>query len=263
MLIKKEEIDMFDLTSRVAVITGGSSGLGVLFAKALAGQNATIVLLARREEKLKAVAADLEKKYGKEVTYYVCDVTNSQQVASVAEQIVEKFGKIDIAVNCAGGGNCTWADKLTDEMWHKTMSVNLHGVFYCCREFGKAMIKNGYGRIINVSSMLGSVGMDVAFGNGIAEYAASKGAVNNLTRQLAVEWAQHGITVNAIAPGFFASEVSPVGNEEFDRFLKTKCPMKREGHPHDLDSAVVFLAADESAYITGQIVGVDGGWTAL
>lgn len=254
---------MFDLTSRVAVITGGSSGLGVLFARALAGQNADIVLLARREDKLKTVAEDLEKEFGRKVRYYVCDVTSSEQVATIAEKIMDAYGKIDIAVNCAGGGNCNWADKLSDEMWHKTMNVNLHGVFYCCRELGKMMIKKGYGRIINVSSMLGSVGLDVAFGNGIAEYAASKGAVNNLTRQLAVEWAQYGITVNALAPGFFASEVSPVGNEEFDRFLKTKCPMKREGHPHDLDSAVVFLAADESSYVTGQIIGVDGGWTAL
>ncbi len=254
---------MFDLTGKVAVVTGGSSGLGVQFAHALGRQGAQVAVIARREDMLKKVAEDIAAANGVKTAFYVCDVTKSEMVAETAEKIVADFGRIDIAVNCAGGGNCDWTEKLTDEKWHKTMDVNLNGVFYCCREFGKAMIANGYGRIINISSMLGVVGMDVAYGSGIAEYAASKGAINNLTRQLAVEWARFGITVNAIAPGFFASEVSPVGNEKFDNFLKTKCPMKREGHPGELDSTIVFLAADESRYVTGQIVGVDGGWTAM
>lgn len=254
---------MFDLTGRVAVVTGGSSGLGVLFAKALSRQGATVVVVARRLEKLKAVAESIIEETGNKVGYYQCDVSDSKQVAELAEKVVADFGKIDIAVNCAGGGNCGNTEDLTDEKWHKTMGINLDGVFYCCREFGKAMIKNGYGRMINISSMLGSVGLDIAYGMGIPEYAASKGAVNNLTRQLAAEWARYGITVNAVAPGFFASEVSPVGNEKFDNFLKGKCPMKRHGRPGELDSAVVFLAADESSYVTGQIIGVDGGWTAI
>lgn len=254
---------MFDLTGRIAVVTGGSSGLGVQFAHALGRQGATVILLARRVHMLEHVAKDITEKYGAKTAYYFCDVTDSQLVAEVAEKIEADFGKIDIAVNCAGGGNPSWSLEMTTEKWHKTMDVNINGVFYCCREFGKIMAKNGYGRIINISSMLSMIGMDIAFGNGIVEYAASKGAVNNLTRQLAVEWAQYGITVNAIAPGFFASEVSPVGNEKFDIFLKGKCPMKREGHPGELDSVVVFLAADESTYITGQVVGVDGGWTAM
>ena len=254
---------MFDLTVRVAVVTGGSSGLGVQFADALARQGATVVVIARRVEMLKRVAEDIAKKYGVKTGYYYCDVTDSKLVAEVAEKIVADFGKIDIAVNCAGGGNCGNTEELPDEKWHKTMNVNINGVFYCCREFGKAMIKNGYGRMINISSMLGSVGMDFAYGMGIPEYAASKGAVCNLTRQLGAEWARYNITCNAIAPGFFASEVSPVGNEKFDNFLKSKCPMKRHGRPGELDSVIVFLAADESSYITGQIVGVDGGWTCI
>ncbi len=254
---------MFELNGRIAVVTGGSSGLGVQFANALARQGATVVLLARREEKLKVVAKEIEEKHGTKVSYQVCDVTDSKRVAEVAENIMKEFGRIDISVHCAGGGNCAWTTELTDEKWHKTIDMNLNGLFYCCREFGKAMIKNKYGRMINVSSMLGSIGMDPEFGMGIAEYAASKGAVNNLTRQLAVEWARFGVTVNAIAPGFFASEVSPVGDEKFDKFLKTKCPMLREGHPGELESVLAFLAADESSYVTGQIVGVDGGWTAM
>lgn len=254
---------MFDLTGRVAVVTGGSSGLGVQFAHALGRQGATVIVIARRVHMLKDVAESIAEKYGVKTGYYYCDVTDSKLVAEVAEKIVADFGKIDIAVNCAGGGNCKWTEELPDENWHKTMDVNINGLFYCCREFGKAMIKNGYGRLINISSMLSFVGMDVEYGSGIAEYSASKGAVNNLTRQLAVEWARYGITVNAIAPGFFASEVSPVGNEKFDNFLKGKCPMKREGHPGELDSVIVFLACDESRYVTGQVVGVDGGWTAM
>ena len=230
---------MFNLSGRVAVVTGGSSGLGVQFAHALGRQGADVVVIARRVEMLKEVAASITEKYGVRTGYYY------------------------FAVNCAGGGNCGNTEDLPDEKWHKTMDVNINGVFYCCREFGKAMIKNGYGRMINISSMLGSVGMDFAFGMGIPEYAASKGAVCNLTRQLGAEWARYNITCNAIAPGFFASEVSPVGNEKFDNFLKSKCPMKRHGHPGELDSAVVFLAADESSYVTGQIIGVDGGWTCI
>ena len=254
---------MFELNGRVAVVTGASSGLGVQFANALARQGATVVLLARREEKLKSVVAEIKEKHKVDCSYQVCDVTDSSQVATAAKKIMDEYGHLDIAVNCAGGGNCGWTVDMTDEMWHKTINMNLNGLFYCCREFGKAMIKNNYGRIINISSMLGSIGMDPEFGMGIAEYAASKGAVNNLTRQLAVEWARFGVTVNAIAPGFFASEVSPVGNEKFDKFLKTKCPMLREGRPGELETVLAFLAANESSYVTGQIVGVDGGWTAM
>ncbi len=252
---------MFDLTGRVAVVTGGSSGLGVQFAHALGRQGATVIVIARRTHMLEKVAADIAAESGVKTGWYYCDVTRSDLVREVANKIEEEYGKIDIAVNCAGGGNCDWSEKITDEMWHKTMDVNINGLFYCCREFGRIMIKHGYGRMINISSMLGSIGLDVEYGAGIPEYAASKGAVNNLTRQLGIEWARYGVTVNAIAPGFFASEVSPVGNEKFDNFLKLKCPMKRPGAPGELDSAVVFLAAEESRYVTSQIIGVDGGWT--
>ena len=133
---------MFNLSGRVAVVTGGSSGLGVQFAHALGRQGADVVVIARRVEMLKEVAATIAEKYGVRTGYYYCDVTDSRQVAEVAEKIVADFGKIDIAVNCAGGGNCGNTEDLPDEKWHKTMDVNINGVFYCCREFGKAMIKN-------------------------------------------------------------------------------------------------------------------------
>lgn len=252
---------MFDLTGKIAVVTGGSSGLGVQFAHALGRQGATVIVVARRTHLLEKVAADIAAESGVKTGWYYCDLTRSELVKALADKIEADYGRIDIAVNCAGGGNCDWSEKISDEKWHKTMDININGLFYCCREFGRIMIEHGYGRMINISSMLGSVGIDVEFGMGIPEYAASKGAVNNLTRQLAIEWARYGLTVNAIAPGFFPSEVSPVGNEKFENFLKMKCPMKRAGRAGELDSTVVYLASEESSYVTGQIVGVDGGWT--
>ena len=148
---------MFNLSGRVAVVTGGSSGLGVQFAHALGRQGADVVVIARRVEMLKDVAASITEKYGVRTGYYYCDVTDSRQVAEVSEKIVADFGKIDIAVNCAGGGNCGNTEDLPDEKWHKTMDVNINGVFYCCREFGKAMIKNGYGRIFSRQAFIDSI----------------------------------------------------------------------------------------------------------
>lgn len=253
---------MFDYHGRVAVITGGSSGIGVLFANALAARGADIMLLARRFDKLEANAKDITDKYGVKCVPFRCDVTDSSMVHAAAQKAEETFGKVDILVSCAGAGHNDWALTLTDEKWKATIDVCLTGVFYCAREFANVMKKKGYGRIINVASMLGSVALDASFGRGICEYSASKGGVINLTRQLSNEWAQYGITVNAISPGFFASEQSPVGQTWFTDFLSKYCPMKRSGRPHELDAAIVFMASEEASYLTGQNINVDGGWTA-
>jgi NAD(P)-dependent dehydrogenase (short-subunit alcohol dehydrogenase family) len=156
-------------------------------------------------------------------------------------------------------------------MWHKTMNMNLNSLFYCCREFGKVMIKNGYGRIINISSMLGSIGMDPAFGKGSAEYAATKGGVNNLTRQLAVEWARFGITVNAVAPGFILNPRSKLilgtveeGLTKRGQDVIDHTPMGNFGTAHDMCGAIRWLIDDEAAgFVTGITVPVDGGFLTL
>lgn len=254
---------MFDLSNRVAVITGGSSGIGVQFAHALAKQGADIAILARRYDRLVKNAEEISELYGVKCIPYKCDISNSENVKATAQAIEEAFGKADILVNCAGGGSPHWAVDMPDESWDAMMRLNLNGTFYCSREFGKIMLKNKHGRIINIASMLGKVGMDTSFGTGISDYATVKSGLMGMSRQLASEWAKHGVTVNTLCPGFFESEQSPVGNEAFDNYLEQWCPMSRPGKEHELDAAIVFMASDESSYMTGTEITVDGGWTAV
>ncbi len=252
---------MFDFHGRVALISGGSSGIGLLFAHALAERGAELVLIARRKAKLEAAAAEVAEKHGVRVLPVVCDVTDPAMVDACRETVEREFGRCDILVNCAGAGHNDWALELSDEKWTATMDVCLTGLFRMCREFAKLMKANNYGRIINISSMLGSVALDSTFGRGICEYSAAKGGVINLTRQLANEWAQYGITVNTLSPGFFASEQSPVGQGWFNDFLHTWCPMKRAGRNSELDAAIIFMASEENSYMTGSNIVIDGGWT--
>ena len=252
---------MFDFHGRVAVITGGSSGLGVLCAHALAERGADVVLVARRMHLLEANAKEISEKYGVRAMPFRCDVTVQDMVVACREAVDKEFGRCDILINCAGAGHNDWAIELPDEKWQATVDVCLTGLFRCCREFAKLMRKNNYGRIVNVASMLGSVALDSTFGRGICEYSATKGGVINLTRQLANEWAQYGITVNTLSPGFFASEQSPVGQGWFADFIRTWCPMKRNGTNHELDAAIIFMTCQENSYMTGNNVVIDGGWT--
>ncbi len=252
---------MFDYHGRVAVITGGSSGIGVLFANALAARGCNIVLAARRLPQIERNAQEIREKHGVKAIPLQCDVTKQDMVTACRDAVEREFGRCDILINCAGEGHNDWALSLSDEKWQATIDVCLTGLFRCSREFAKLMVKNNYGRIINVASMLGSVALDNTFGRGICEYSAAKGGVINLTRQLANEWAQYGITVNTLSPGFFASEQSPVGQGWFNDFINTWCPMKRPGRNDELDAAVVFMASEEASYMTGQNIVIDGGWT--
>lgn len=252
---------MFDYHGKVAVITGGSSGLGVLFANALAERGCDVVLIARRLHLLEANAAELTEKYGVRALPVQCDVTKPEMVLAARDKVKEEFGRCDILINCAGAGHNDWAMTLSDEKWQATVDVCLTGLFRCCREFANLMKENGYGRVVNIASMLGMIALDSSFGRGICEYSATKGGVINLTRQLANEWAQYGITVNALCPGFFASEQSPVGQGWFADFVRTWCPMKRPGRNNELDAAIVFMASEEASYMTGQSIVIDGGWT--
>lgn len=259
LALQKEGFTMFDLHGRIAVVTGASAGLGRQMALALAGQGADVALLARRKEKLEQVAKEC-RALGVKALPVVCDVTQVEQVRAAVSAVISEFGKVDILVNNAGRGFPGKLEEYPDEGWRTVLSVDLDGVFYCTREFGKEMIRAGYGRIINISSVLGMGGLKQVH---VAAYHAAKGAVINFTRSAAMEWAPHGITVNCIVPGFFPSEVnSPDKMEKMEGFISNHTALCRAGRDGELDSTVVYLAADESTYVTGAIVTCDGGWTA-
>lgn len=251
---------MFDLSGRIAVVTGASGGLGRQFALALAKQGADVVLLARRKEKLEAVAEEL-RALGVKCLPSQCDVTRQEDIQNAVALVIQEFGKVDILVNNAGGGASAPLELLDDDAWQKQIDLNLTAVFRCTREFGKEMLKNGYGRIINIASIFGMVGnRDVP----VAAYHAAKGGIVNFTRAAAAEWALKGVTVNAICPGFFPSEaVSAEMLTAMNAFIQRSTPMGRPGTDGELDSTVVYLAADESAYVTGAIIPCDGGWTCI
>ncbi len=253
--------NLFDLSGRVAVVTGASSGLGVQMAKALAHQGADIAILARRKEKLDKVAEEI-RSIGVKCIPVQCDVTDTASVVSAASAVKAEFGKVDILVNNAGSGGVGPAEEMTDDDWSHTIKVDLDGVFKVAREFGKLMIENKYGRIINISSMYGIVG-NMALPT--AAYHAAKGGVNNLTRALAAEWAKHNITVNSLCPGYFATELTEesINTEFFTNYMKSTVPVGRYGAEGELDSTVVYLASDYSSYVTGVILPVDGGYTCV
>ena len=254
---------MFDLTGRVAVVTGGSSGLGVQFAKALAAQGADIAIIARRADKLESVAAEI-RKTGRKCLPVQADVTKTEDIRKAVATIVKEYGKVDILVNNAGTGLNAPAEKMTDEEWDHTISLNFNSVFKVAREFANVMTKNNYGRIINTASMYGLVGNNNP-DMPTCSYHASKGGVVNLTRALAAEWAKYNITVNAICPGFFPSELTQYAfdTKEFQAYLKATTPMGRGGREGELNPALIYLASDEASYTTGSIVVVDGGTTAV
>ncbi|MCL2360579.1 MAG: SDR family oxidoreductase [Defluviitaleaceae bacterium] len=253
--------NIFDLTGKVALVTGASSGLGVQFAKALAIQGASVAISARRVDRLESLKKELEAM-GTKCLAVKCDVGNIEDLTSMVAEVVRHFGKIDILVNNAGVSVIAPAETQTDEEWLHVMNINLNAVYYLSREVGKHMIKQQYGKIINIGSICSRVAIA---GMPITAYNTSKGAVEILTRSMANEWAKHNITVNAIGPGFFPSEMTGdlLEGAEFQGAIKTYCPMGRSGRDGELDGALVYLASDASSYTTGQMVLVDGGWTAI
>ena len=252
---------MFNLKGRVAVITGASSGLGKQMAKGFAEQGADLVILARRVEKLEELKVELEQK-GVRVLPVKCDVTSTEDIDNAAKLAEETFGKVDILVNCAGSSKDKGALEMTDEEWDFTIATDQTSVFKMTRAFGNIMKKNNYGRIINIASMYGMVGNTEI---PTIAYHSSKGAVVNYTRAAAAELAKYNITVNAICPGYFYTELTTdvLNTDMFKAFADSHVPMKRYGNEGELNAGAIFLASDEASYVTGVILPIDGGYTAV
>ncbi len=251
---------LFDLTGKTAIVTGASSGLGVTFAQALAEQGASVVLAARREEQLKSVAESLKPT----ATLCVrCDVAEPKQVKAMIEKTVERFGRVDILVNNAGivPDAGMLPERIPVDVFEQNVRVNLLGTWYCCREAAQFMLADGKGgSIINNASIAGVSGL----GNFPSAYQAVKAAIINLTRNLAASWADRGVRVNALAPGWFPSEMT-AGAFSVPTFLewaRKMAPMGRIGRPEELAPALIFLASEASSFVTGQTLCIDGGITA-
>ncbi|MBR6939753.1 MAG: SDR family oxidoreductase [Clostridia bacterium] len=253
----------FDLKGQVAVITGCSTGLGVQMAKALANQGCNIVAVARRQEMLDSVVASITEEYGVEALALRCDITDTDMVNETVAKVMKHFGRIDILINNAGTGAVAPAEDITDKQFADEFDIDLFGSFRMARAVAKqAMIPAGYGRIINIASMYGMVGNKIA---GSAPYHAAKGGVVNLTRALAAEWGKYNITVNAICPGYFYTDLTrdTLNSDFFIQNAKTMIPMERYGNEGELDSAALFLSSPASTYVTGVVLPVDGGYTCM
>ncbi len=261
---------MFDYTGKVVAVTGASSGLGKQMAEGYAEQGANLVLLARRVERLEASAKEFSEKYGVEVLPLACDVTDEAIIDAALAAADDKFGHVEVLVNCAGGekGTGTKLVEFDRGDWDFTMNLDLSSVFTMTKKFAAYMAKNieagkqTYGRIINIASIYGLVGNTAI---PTIAYHASKGAVVNFSRGAAAELAPLGITVNTICPGYFYTELTTetLDTEYFQNFAKSTVPMQRYGHEGELNSVAVFLGAEESSYITGQAIAVDGGYTCV
>ena len=252
---------MFNLNGRVAVITGASSGLGMQMSRAFASQGADLVILARRIERLESLKEELEKANVK-VLAIKCDVTNTEEVNNAALKVEQEFGRADILVNCAGSSKDAGVLEMTDEEWDFTIDTDLTSVFKMTRAFASLMKKNNYGRIINIASMYGLVGNSSL---STVAYHSSKGGVINFTRAVAAELAKYNITCNAICPGYFETELTKkvLDTVEFTSYMKQTVPMQRYGKEGELNAGAIFLASDEASYVTGVILPIDGGYTAV
>lgn len=245
----------FNLTGKVAIVTGASRGLGQYFGRALAKSGADLVITSRRKDDCAEFVKEIEA-LGRKAIPVELDVRNYDSIVQFAEEAEAAFGKIDILVNNAG---CNVRKPAVDISWDEynlVLETNLRGTFFVAQQIAKKMIPREYGRIVNIGSVTSVFGYA-----GIAPYCASRGGVKQLTMALADEWGRFGITVNCLAPGWFRTEQNKVlyDNQEWLEYLKDRIPVKRPGQPNDLDGAVVFLASEESRYVSGQTLLVDGG----
>ncbi len=245
--------EIMRLQNKTAIVTGSSSGIGQAIAQRFLAEGAKVVFSD-------LVLDESIKQYGEQATFVPCDVADSAQVKNLVQAAVEKFGRLDIMVNNAGIGSFGDITELTDEAWQKVIAVNLSGVFYGLRAAAQQMKEQKIaGSIINLSSILGGVGF-----KGLAPYCSAKGGVNQLTRTAALELAAAKIRVNAIAPGFIATNMTKgvKSDSQLNDFINFNTPLGRMGEPADIASAAVYLASEEARYVTGSVLYVDGGWTA-
>ena len=247
-----------DLSSKTAVVIGGTSGIGLSLAKGLAQAGADVVATGRRAD-LVASAADEIKKLGRRSLSLATDVTDRASLEALLGAVIAEFGVVDILLNCAGTTKRTPTLEVPLSEWNRILETNLTGTFQACQVFGRKMIERKYGRIINIASISSFVALYE-----VAAYSASKAAVASLTKSLAIEWAQHGVCVNAIAPGVFRTDLNAKlldGTQRGQEFL-LRTPMKRFGQLEELVGAAVFLASDAASFVTGHVLAVDGGFLA-
>jgi NAD(P)-dependent dehydrogenase (short-subunit alcohol dehydrogenase family) len=250
-------LDLFDLSGKVAMVTGGSRGLGEVAATALAKAGADVAVCGRNTADLDRVTSAM-RALGRKAEPFVLDVTAKATVHDGVERILGQFGKVDILVNNAGVNHRVPVLEFSEEAWDLVINTNLKGYFLVAQAVVPQMIECGYGKVINMSSILGTV----ALPNQVA-YASSKGGVDQMTKVMALEWAKQGVRVNAIGPTYFETElVAQLRNDpERFNFINERTPMGRWGYPSELEGIVIFLAAPASDFITGQTIYIDGGWT--
>lgn len=250
--------ELFDLTGKTAIVTGGSRGIGKEMAEALAEAGANLMLCARRREWLDETVNEFTSR-GFAAVGKICDVSKPDEVQAVIDSTVKRFGAVDVLVNNAGVSWGAMPEEMTLEQWQKVIDVNLTGCFLFAQAVGREMLKNKGGSIINIASIAGLTSS--ANGPFYAGYVASKAGLIGLTRELAASWGRRGIRVNAIAPGFFRSRLADAVIDIYERSIQENNVIPRIGEPGELKGTVVFLASNASSYITGQTIAVDGGMT--